>query len=139
MKKLFLAILIAVIMFSSQAGSASEKTLRCRSRLVYIGDSRSDVLDKCGQPDQVAHWEEDHNSWVSQLYDYRNERYQAPKLTKGPIPVERWTYDFGSNKFIVYLHFENDRLIRIETGQKGAMDESDYGEGPSAHTGEETP
>ena len=119
MKWSYLLTLIVIVIFWDHGGVASDKTLRCQSRLVSIGDARSEVLDKCGQPDQVAHWEEDHNSYVSQLYDYERERYQAPKLIKGPIPVERWTYDFGANKFIVYLHFEDGRLIKIETGQKG--------------------
>jgi len=54
------------------------------------------------------------------LFDYESERYLAPKLIIGPIKMERWTYNLGSNKFIRYLEFQNGRLIRIITGDKGS-------------------
>ena len=98
---------------------ASDRTLRCQNRLVSIGADKSEVLEKCGDPDKITQWEVDHNSYISQIYDYENDRYQAPKTIKGPIRMERWTYNFGSNKFIRYLDFENDKLIKIETGEKG--------------------
>jgi len=99
---------------------ASDRTLRCQSHLVSIGVDKSEVLEKCGDPDKITRWEEDYNSYVSLLYDYENDRYQAPKSIKGPILMERWTYNLGSNRFIRYLDFENGRLIRIETGEKGS-------------------
>ena len=38
---------------------------------------------------------------------------------KAPVRMERWTCDFGPNKFIRYLTFQIGRLIKIETGDKG--------------------
>ena len=94
--------------------------MRCQGRLVSIGDTVSDVLDKCGEPDEVNQREEIHNSYVSQIFDYEQDRYIAPKLIKGPIMVELWTYDFGPTRFIRYLRFENSKLIHIEAGEKGS-------------------
>ena len=98
---------------------AGDRTLRCQSRLVSIGDTVPEVLDKCGEPDVVTQREEYHNSYIFQIFDYEQDRYIAPKLIKGPILVELWTYDFGSTRFIRYLRFENGKLIKIETGEKG--------------------
>ena len=94
--------------------------MRCQGRLISIGDTVSDVLDKCGEPDEISQREENHNSYISQIFDYEQDRYIAPRLIKGPILVELWTYDFGPTRFIRYLSFENGRLIKIETGEKGS-------------------
>lgn len=111
--------LVIFHIFFIQASIAGDRTLRCRGRLVSIGDTVSDVLDKCGDPGEVTKREKNHNSYVSQIFDYEQERYLAPKLIKGPILVEHWTYDFGPTRFIRYLHFENGKLIKIEIGEKG--------------------
>jgi len=114
---LFLFPLLAVLLFQNTV--TAEGFLRCQDRLVYLGDTKAKVLDKCGDPDQLDQWEEDHNSYISQIYDYGKEQYIAPKLIKGPILMERWTYNMGSNKFIRYLYFQNGELTKIETGEKG--------------------
>ena len=98
---------------------AVETTFRCAGGLVSVGDTTNKVFEKCGEPTKESKWEEGHNTYISQIYDYEKERYQLPELIKGPILMELWTYDLGSNKFIRYLHFANGRLIRIETGEKG--------------------
>ena len=77
------------------------------------------MLDKCDHPDKRDQWEEEHNGTIAQIYDYKTERYIAPKQIKQPIQMERWTYMLGSNKFIRYLYFQNGELIKIETGERG--------------------
>jgi hypothetical protein len=56
---------------------------------------------------------------MSEYYDYRHDRYMAPRLLKSPVQMQRWTYRFGSNRFTRYLYFRDKQLIRIETGDKG--------------------
>jgi hypothetical protein len=102
------------------ASVSADRTFKCGTRLVSVGDMAGDVLEACGEPDRIERREEGEDTWISQLYDYEEERYKAPRLIKGPIQVEIWTYDFGSNRFIRYLHFLNGELIRIETGEKGS-------------------
>ncbi len=65
-------------------------TLGCTDGIVNMGDSKSDVLEKCGEPT-------------------RKEGFQE----------YRWIYDFGSSKFVYYLTFSRDRLERIQTGGYG--------------------
>ncbi len=113
---LFLSV-FGVLFFQNNV--AADSYLRCQGRLVSIGDTKAEVLDKCDHPDKRDQWEEDHNSTISQIYDYKTERYIAPRRIKQPIRMERWTYDMGSNKLIRYLHFQNGVLIKIETGERG--------------------
>jgi len=109
--------LICVLLFTNDV--VADSNLRCQGRLVSIGDTKAEVLDKCDHPDKRAQWEEDHNSTISQIYDYKTERYIAPKRIEQPIQMERWTYNMGANKFIRYLYFQNGELIKIETGERG--------------------
>ena len=109
--------LICVLLLQNDV--AADSYLRCQGGLVSIGDTKAEVLDKCDDPDKRDQWEEDHNSTISQIYDYKTERYIAPKRIKQPIQMERWTYNMGANKFIRYLYFQNGELIKIETGERG--------------------
>jgi hypothetical protein len=99
--------------------ATADRSIRCDGRLVSIGASATEVKETCGSPDNTEQWEEGRASAVSQLFDYESERYLAPRLILGPIKMERWTYNLGSNKFIRYLEFQNGKLIRIKTGDKG--------------------
>ena len=121
LKRFCLLILVALFvhLWLHTDAAAVETTFRCGGGLVSVGDSSAKVFEKCGEPTKESKWEEGHNTYISQIYDYEKERYQLPELIKGPILMELWTYDLGSNKFIRYLHFANGRLIRIETGEKG--------------------
>lgn len=109
---------ILTTVFSLPTISYADRALRCRNRLVYIGDLKAEVLSKCGKPDHIEKWEEHPNGYTSKIYDYEKERYQLPERIKGPILVERWTYNLGPNRFIRYLFFQNGTLYKIEQGDK---------------------
>jgi hypothetical protein len=113
----FLLSVVCVLLFQNNV--AADSYLRCQGRLVSIGDTKEEVLDKCDHPDKRDQWKEDDKSTISQIYDYKNERYIAPKRIKQPIQMERWTYNMGENRLIRYLYFQNGELIKIETGNRG--------------------
>jgi hypothetical protein len=95
--------------------------MRCNGRVISVGADCDDVLEKCGEPERRRVWEEGYpGSYTSRIFDYETERYIAPELIRGPIRMQRWTYNFGSTKFKRHLYFENEELIRIETGEKGS-------------------
>jgi hypothetical protein len=108
--------IVPVLYFTTIA--SADRALRCQGRLVHVGDLATDVVSKCGEPDHIEQWEENPNGYTSKIYDYEKERYQLPELIKGPILVERWTYDLGPNRFIRYLFFQNGELYKIERGDK---------------------
>ena len=117
--KSFIPILLIIwtlLAFGDEA--SADRTMRCSGRIVSIGDSTAEVLEKCAEPDRIEQWEEDHNTYVSKIYNFELERYEAPELVKGPILMEHWIYEFGSNRLIHHLFFERDKLIRIDSGGK---------------------
>lgn len=118
MKSVFIIISLSFCLVFTLSAFGSISTIRCGSRLVSVGDGKQEVLKKCGKPDQVIYREKGHGSYIFKLYDYEKDRYIAPKMLKGPIEVELWTYDFGPTGFNRRLRFENGRLTEIETLEK---------------------
>ena len=92
--------------------AAADDTLRCGSRLVSVGDGKDKVRALCGDPANV--------SFVGTMgrraypnygpYDYS---YFGPAWVE--LPVEIWTYNFGSSKLLRKLRFVGDELVEIRT------------------------
>ena len=116
----YLAIATVLCALTPADPALADRTIRCQGRLVSIGAFKEQVEEKCGTPDYFEEWEEGRNSAISQIYDYEKERYIRPHLILGPIRMERWTYNFGSNRLIHYLYFQNGKLTKIETGETGS-------------------
>jgi hypothetical protein len=77
--------------------------MRCGSRLVEIGDSKSDVVAKCGRA------------------AYEDERYEERRDREGRryvVRVDDWTYDLGKGSFLRHLTFENGSLRDIRAGTR---------------------
>jgi hypothetical protein len=117
-KPIAAAAVLLLLIFSTD--TRADRSLRCNGAIVSLGATRLQVLDKCGPPVHRERREISRDQYMRQFYDYKNERFILPKMTLGPIQMERWTYNFGSNQFIRYLYFRNDDLIKIETGDKGS-------------------
>jgi hypothetical protein len=110
------ALLLSLVFPTTNAGARD--SLRCRGRLVQIGDTPDEVRTLCGPPDDIASEERYPDAWISK-YDYDPYgRPRLPYLIEGPIHYEWWTYDFGSNRLPYDLLFENAKLIRIESGRR---------------------
>ena len=113
----FLSICILVILINHPAYG-----LRCRGSIVSIGDTKLQVIDKCGEPDHIEFWEEERikkDHYYSDDQDRSYRGYREPFLVKEYVRIEEWTYNRGPTTFIRYLLFENGRLKKINLGDKG--------------------
>jgi hypothetical protein len=117
-KIVLLILFFSVLLFDNAA--FADRHMRCQGSLVSIGDTKAQVLDTCGKPDKIDQWKEYHNDSMTQIYDYKTERYIAPQQVPNPILMERWTYNLGSTRFIRYLYFQDGELIKIKTGERGS-------------------
>ena len=105
--------------------SVSLADLRCGTKLVHRGDSRAEVIHKCGEPDSVEIWEEERiqrDYYHASTFSHRLGEYywyREPFLVKELIRIEEWTYNFGSTRFIRFLRFENGLLRDISLGGYG--------------------
>ena len=81
---------------------AAADSIRCDGGIVSVGDSRLDLFAKCGQPAlQEA----------------------EPVVTAGNVDlsllIERWTYDFGPDRFLVIVSLQGGKVIAVERGGYG--------------------
>lgn len=81
------------------AAPAAEAGLRCGTELVQPGDSKVEVLKKCGEP-------------------LLRETVAVKKTPGADEIVDRWTYDQGPGRFLKVLTFEAGDLAGIENGER---------------------
>ena len=102
---------------------AHADSIRCENKLVSPGASLYEVKAKCGQPDDALHRTEIRTITheVSAPCANVQQRTKCSRSVESSIEVviDELTYDFGSNRFIEYLRFENGRLLSITDGEYG--------------------
>jgi hypothetical protein len=105
MKKLIVMTTLALLLMPSVSFG-----FRCGNKLVAIGDTKVEVLAKCGQPDLI------------ETEEMREVVTSADKddLQKITTIVETWIYDLGPDRFVKILKFEGATLISIEDGSYGS-------------------
>jgi hypothetical protein len=94
--RILLGLFLLMLLGTAQASS----TLRCKSSLVSLDDTTSEVLDKCGEP--VSRNDLGYREVVDK-YNQRNE-----------VLVEEWVYG-PNNGMYQFLRFEGNRLRNIES------------------------
>ena len=106
---------------------ASGSALRCGTRLITEGDTKSKLLAVCGEPQYIDFWEEERTyryyPWVKYNSNYSIQRYedefQKPHYIKELVLVEEWTYNHGPHKFIDHVRLEKGRVKKIVSGEYG--------------------
>jgi hypothetical protein len=114
---------VALLLILILAGGSPAQAFYCGTRLVNVGDTRFEVMRKCGAPDWVESWEE-----ARYQTQYRKSFPDGGKSPPSYVPfpiiiyvtIEQWTYNFGPTQFIRLLTFENSRLVDIATGDYGS-------------------
>lgn len=103
--------------------SARADGMQCGNNLVTTGDSLYQVRSVCGDPDAAFHRVE---------YRTVRQRVPTPCVNEGgrvrcetiiehtvEVHIDEWTYDFGKDRFIEYLTFEQGQLLRVNEGSYG--------------------
>ncbi len=90
----------------------AQDSMRCPGGLVSVGDSKLDLLGKCGKPALV----EERLQEGTTLAD--RERGAAWKV-RITASLETWTYDFGPSRFVQYVTLDTGRIVALEHGSYG--------------------
>lgn len=82
--------------------SAAADSISCDGGIVSLGESRLDLYAKCGPPalEEV-------------------EPMLATAIVDPSLVIERWTYNFGPQRFIRVVSLRGGKVIAIETGGYG--------------------
>lgn len=116
-----------ILIFVVQTAHAD--AMRCGNKLVSIGDSKAEVLIKCGEPmmrETIA---------IEQKAEYAELALRYPLLYKHGLlkddegtvigketsvtySVDQWTYHLGQGKFLRTLIFKGGQLVAIDHGER---------------------
>jgi hypothetical protein len=99
-------------------------SMRCGSDLVSEGDTLYEVRATCGEPDQLDAYVEYRRviRWVRQCTRDTDGKTNCSDVAvehQIPVQMHRATYDFGRNRFIQYVTFEEGRLKSVQSGSYG--------------------
>jgi Protein of unknown function (DUF2845) len=106
-----------LVLVLALAAAAPAYAFRCGTKLVTEGDTRSQVIAKCGEPTEVE----------------RRSTFREPVVIVGgrafrgglglvEIPIEFWVYNLGPSKLMRRIRFEDGVVVEIETLGYGYID-----------------
>ena len=94
-------------------GIARADSLRCGSQLVGEGDSIDEVLALCGEPAKRT------RTWIARQPRFEFGGREVPFPGREDVPVDVWTYDFGSSRLMRRIRFVAGKVESIETLEHG--------------------
>lgn len=123
-KVMLLAALFLMGLASAGTAGTSSRTFECGTRLIFLGDSKGEVVRKCGPPSWEDGWYEDRVEALAGARPYSTRPSdplgaRIPLYTVVRVWIDEWTYNLGPGRFTRTLRFENGRLTSIETGDYG--------------------
>jgi hypothetical protein len=87
------------------------QSVRCGNKVISTGITLAEVAARCGEPAQVEHKSAYLSLPVAAAIGQRNSNATATI----EVQIEVWTYNFGSNKLMQRIRFEDGIVARIES------------------------
>lgn len=104
-----IGVIVAGLAIVVWGGLDTALALQCDGQVVSMGYSTWRVREICGEPADVR---EIQHILPRRYYDpYRQISVETFVLINKSV----WTYNFGPNRLVYVLTFENDKLTNIET------------------------
>jgi hypothetical protein len=102
---------VLVLCLGLLAASPSFAAIRCGTKVVSEGATRSEVAAKCGEPTEVV----SQKSVFRRPVIWSNGRPYYIGEDFIEVQVEAWIYNLGPNKLMRRLRFEGGVLTEIES------------------------
>lgn len=118
MNKCVIALVVAAVSATLSAPGFAE-SLRCKTKLAHIGDTKADVLDKCGDPVMTDSFcQPIAIAAQPQGVQNGNNNIQNNTVISTCENIDIWTYNPGSGKFMTHLYFSRGELQSIRYGDR---------------------
>jgi hypothetical protein len=112
MRTLFALSLLCSLPYLAQA-----EGLVCGNLIIERGSSREEVRSQCGDPAQI----DSHSAWTGNSGIIGRHPGIAPGAAT-EIQVEIWVYNFGPNKLMERIRFEDGIVVDIQSMGYGHND-----------------
>ncbi|MFP2923971.1 DUF2845 domain-containing protein [Pyxidicoccus sp. 3LG] len=110
MRSLWMVAVLPVLWFPDVGQAAS---LRCGNALVSDGASKSEVVSKCGEPTAKESRTESEEVKTREQGSDTSTKHVVHKT------FEEWTYNFGANRLVQVVVFENGKLVEVKSAGYG--------------------
>jgi hypothetical protein len=111
--------LVVILFLMMAAGAVQADTFQCGTALVSTGDTRDQVMAKCGNPSDV-----ERSSVFIQSTAWVNGVPVSAGNSMIEVPVELWLYNFGPTQLMRRVRFESGRVVLIEILGYGYLPQS---------------
>jgi hypothetical protein len=108
-----------LVLVLALAAAAPAYAFRCGTKLVSEGDTRSQVIAKCGEPTEV-----DRRTTLRESIVWVGGRAYRGGVGLVEIPIEFWVYNLGPSKLMRRVRFEDGVVVEIETLGYGYLETS---------------
>lgn len=102
-----------------QSSAQADGSMRCKTRLVSTGAAAYEVKSVCGTPDDMQTRTEVRTVRRAVSVPCAQGMCSTFVEDSYSVNVEEWIYDFGPQRFIQFLTFEQGKLIQIRSGGYG--------------------
>jgi Protein of unknown function (DUF2845) len=101
----------AIVVFGLMSACPAFASMRCGTKIIDEGDTRSEVAAKCGEPVEVVNQRSVYRRPV--IWTDGRPYYVGESAME--VQVEAWIYNFGPNKLMRRIRFEGGIVVEIET------------------------
>lgn len=117
MNKYVIAFIVAAI--TTLPSISNAESLRCKTKLAKLGDTKADVLAKCGDPIMTDSFCQP-IAIAAQPQGVQNgdNNVQNNTVISTCENIDIWTYNPGSGKFMTHLYFSRGELQSIRYGDR---------------------
>jgi len=109
--------------------AADAEALSCQRRIISRGDPMAKVLALCGQPAQQTQRLVSRSQTIGTRIIDGQTVFDTISAT---VEVSKWVYDFGPQRLMRELTFEDGTLVRIRTLGRGGVTQAREETGPTA-------
>lgn len=103
--------------------SARADSLECEGRHVSPGDTKVDLLGKCGEPTAREERVEDKQTATMEKSSQTGEARRVTEV------VETWVYDLGPQRFVQYVTLAGGKVRTVKSGDYGTASARRLGAG----------
>jgi len=93
-------------------------SFRCEQKIASQGDTKADVLEKCGEPQLIDSFCQPIISGIQAQATDTSGTTTNSITTTSCENVDIWTYKRGSGRFITHLYFSRGQLQEIKLGDR---------------------
>lgn len=104
------SLLLCAAVAALMSVPAGADALRCGTRLITEGDTRTQVEARCGAPADIMR-----RTRLAAPIIWRHGRPYRVGDSAIEVVIEEWTYNFGPQRFMRRVRFEDGVVVAVET------------------------